>query len=115
MSERRSAAGTRWRPAVAGVALLAAAGLAAAGCGTSSGSNSSVAGCSGKQAGAASTVPASPGVAAASTLPGGNLQNTRDVASAITSANVAQLGVAWCVPVESTGEAATAGIVYPRS
>ena len=36
-------------------------------------------------------------------LPGGNLQNTRDVASAITSSNVSTLGVAWCVPVESTG------------
>jgi outer membrane protein assembly factor BamB len=110
MSERESAAGTRWRPAVAGVALLAAAGLAAAGCSTSSGSSSSVAGCSGKQAGAASTVPASPGVALGWALPGGSLQNTRDVASAITSSNVAQLGVAWCVPVESTGEARTAGV-----
>jgi len=55
-------------------------------------------------------MPASPGVAAGWTLPGGNLQNTRDVASAITSANVGRLGVAWCVPVESTGEAATAGV-----
>jgi len=109
-SARGSAPGTRWRPAAAGVTLLAAAGLAAAGCSTSSGSSSSVAGCSGKQAGAASTMPASPGVAAGWTLPGGNLQNTRDVASAITSANVGRLGVAWCVPVESTGEAATAGV-----
>jgi alcohol dehydrogenase (cytochrome c) len=92
------------------VTVLAAAVLAVAGCSISSGSSSSVAGCSGKQAGAASTMPASPGVAAGWTLPGGNLQNTRDVASAITSANVGRLGVAWCVPVESTGEAATAGV-----
>jgi outer membrane protein assembly factor BamB len=92
------------------MALLAAAGLAAAGCSTSSGSSSSVAGCSGKQAGAASTVPPSPGVAPGWALPGGSLQNTRDVASTITSSNVAQLGVAWCVPVESTGEARTAGV-----
>jgi len=115
MSERGSAAGTRWRvpAAVAGVTVLAAAGLAAAGCSTSSGSSSSVAGCSGKQAGAASTVPAtsaSPGVAAGWTLPGGDMQNTRDVASAITSSNVATLGVAWCVPIESTGLARSAGV-----
>ncbi len=56
-----------------------------------------------QQAPAASS--ASPGVAAAWTLPGANLQNTRDVASAITVSNVGQLGVAWCVPIESTGEA----------
>jgi outer membrane protein assembly factor BamB len=69
-----------------------------------------VAACSGKQAGAATTVPASPGVAADWTLPGGNLANTRDVASAITSANVGRLGVAWCVPVESTGATHSAGV-----
>ena len=94
-TSERSAACFRWRPAAAGVTLLAAAGLAAAGCSTSSGSSSSVAGCSGQQAGAASAVPASsasPGVAAAWTLPGGNMQNTRDVASAITSSNVATAG-----------------------
>jgi alcohol dehydrogenase (cytochrome c) len=110
---RGSAAGPRWRPAVAGVTLLAAAGLAAAGCSTSSGSSASAAGCSGKQAGAASTGPAGsagPGVAAGWTLPGGDLQNTRDVASPITSANVGRLGVAWCVPVESTGLARSAGL-----
>jgi glucose dehydrogenase len=103
------------RTRVAGVTVLAAAGLVVAGC-ASSASSMSVAGCSGKQAGAASqpgaasTVPASPGAAAGWTLPGGNMQNTRDVASAITSANVGRLGVAWCVPVESTGLAASAGV-----
>jgi outer membrane protein assembly factor BamB len=40
--------------------------------------------------------------------PDGNLQSTRDVASAITAANVSQLGVAWCVPIESTGSARAA-------
>lgn len=50
------------------------------------------------------------GAAAAWTMPGGNLRNTRDVASAITGSNVADLGVAWCVPVESTGKAAAAGV-----
>ncbi len=97
------------RAGVAGVAVLAAAGLAVAGCATST-SSSSVAGCSGKQTGAASTVPAGQGVAAGWTQPGATMQNTRDVASAITTANVGRLGVAWCVPVESTGEARSAGL-----
>jgi outer membrane protein assembly factor BamB len=102
------------RTGVAGVTLLAAASLAAGGC-ASSPRNASVPNCSAKQtaAGAASSVPggsASTGVAAAWTLPGGNLQNTRDVASAITASNVAHLGVAWCVPIESTGLAGSAGV-----
>jgi len=42
-------------------------------------------------------------------LPGADMQNTRDVVSAITASNVAQLGVAWCVPIESTGVAGAAG------
>jgi outer membrane protein assembly factor BamB len=74
-----------------------------------------VAGCSAKPAAAGtagSTPGGSPGpaVAAGWALPGGSLANTRDVASAITSSNVATLGVAWCVPIESTGEARTAGV-----
>ena len=43
--------------------------------------------------------PANPAVAAGWSLPGGNLANTRDVASAITSSNVSKLGVAWTVPL----------------
>lgn len=39
------------------------------------------------------------GIAAGWTLPGGNLQNTRDVASPVTSTNVSKLGVAWTVPI----------------
>ena len=100
------------RTGVAGVTVLAAAGLAVAGCSGST-PHASAPSCSGKQAGAASTAPASsasPGVAAAWTLPGGDMQNTRDVASAITASNVAQLGVAWCVPIESTGEASAIGL-----
>ena len=100
------------RTGVAGLTVLAAAGLAVAGCSGST-PHASAPSCSGKQAGAASTVPASsasPGVAAAWTLPGGDMQNTRDVASAITVSNVAQLGVAWCVPIESTGEASAVGL-----
>jgi hypothetical protein len=42
---------------------------------------------------------AAPGAAADWTLPGGNLANTRDVASPITSSNVSTLGVAWVHPV----------------
>jgi outer membrane protein assembly factor BamB len=94
------------------VILLAAASLAASGCASRT-PHASAPNCSGKQAGAGSPVPAgsaSPGVAAAWTLPGGNLQNTRDVTSAITALNLAQLGVAWCVPIESTGEAQSAGV-----
>ncbi len=49
-------------------------------------------------------------MAAAWTLPGGNLANTRDVASPITSSDVATLGVAWCVPVELTGVTHAAGL-----
>jgi alcohol dehydrogenase (cytochrome c) len=97
------------RTGVAGVTVLAAAGLAVAGCATST-SSSSAASCSGKQAAAVSTVPAGPGVPAGWTLPGATMQNTRDVASAITTANVARLRVAWCVPVESTGEARSIGL-----
>src|SRR6266567_5604353 len=78
------------RPAVASVILLAAASLAAGGCG----SNSSTADCLSKHAAGAAT--------AGWALPGGDLQNTRDVASPINSSNVSTLGVAWCVPIEAT-------------
>ena len=101
------------RPAVAGVILTVAAGLAVGGCASST--KSSVASCSAKQAAASqasSTPPGlpNPAVAAGWTLPGGDLANTRDVASAITSSNVSTLGVAWCVPVESTGATRAAGL-----
>jgi alcohol dehydrogenase (cytochrome c) len=96
------------RPAVASVILVVAASLAVGGCASSS--NSSTPGCSSKAA--ASTASGSPAPAAAPgwTLPGGNLQNTRDVASPITSSNVSTLGVAWCVPIESTGANAAADL-----
>jgi alcohol dehydrogenase (cytochrome c) len=104
------------RTGVVGVTLLVAASLAAGGCASST-SNSSVTSCFATHSagGTASSTPGgspSPaaGVAAAWTLPGGNLQNTRHVASPITSANVASLGVAWCVPIESTGEARAYGL-----
>jgi alcohol dehydrogenase (cytochrome c) len=90
------------RPAVASVTLVVAAGLAVVGCGSSGGP--AAAGCLSKGVQSAAS-----GAAAGWTLPGGNLANTRDVASPITSSNVAQLGVAWCVPVESTGVTKAAG------
>jgi alcohol dehydrogenase (cytochrome c) len=101
------------RPAVASMILAVAAGLAIGGC--TSGATSSVASCSAKHAAAAqaSSAPAgspAPVVAAGWTLPGGNLANTRDVASAITSSNVSTLGVVWCVPMQSTGATGAAGL-----
>src|SRR5450755_1707537 len=103
------------RPVVAGVTLLVAAGLAVGGCSSKSSSSSSTASCFTRHA-AAGTAGSAPGgspdpaVAAGWTLPGGNLANTRDVASPITTSNVSTLGVAWCVPVESTGATRAAGL-----
>ena len=91
------------RPTAASVTLLVAASLAVGGCGSTS--TSSTADCLSK-----SVQSAASGAAADWTLPGANLANTRDVASQITSSNVAQLGVAWCVPVESTGVTKAAGL-----
>ena len=101
------------RPAVASVILTVAAGLAAGGCASSA--KSGTASCSPQhaapgQAGGAPSGSPNPAAAAGWTLPGGNLANTRDVASAITSSNVSTLGVAWCVPVESTGASHAAGL-----
>ncbi len=98
----------------AGVSLVIVAGLAIAGCGSSHG-HSNAASCFAKHtaAGPASSAPggpAGPGAAAAWTLPGANLANTRDVASSIDSSDLSKLGVAWCVPVESTGAARSAGV-----
>ena len=102
------------RPAVAGLTLLVAAALAVGGCSSKSSSSASTASCFGKHtaAGTAGSAPSgssNPAVAAGWTLPGGNLANTRDVASPITSSNVSTLGVAWCVPTESTGAIHAAG------
>src|SRR5258708_32260436 len=111
-----------WRTAVTGALLVMAAGLAAGGC---SSSQPGTAGCScGLAAGGPpGTTGSSPDPGAAGwTLPGGNLQNTRDVASPITSSNVSTLGVAWCVPLAAValfGEYATTpvvvdGVVYTQ-
>ena len=94
------------RSTAASVTLVVAVGLAVGGCGSTGSTGSpAAAGCLSK-----GVQSAAPGAAADWALPGGNLANTRDVASAITSSNVAQLGVAWCVPVESTGVTKAAGL-----
>jgi alcohol dehydrogenase (cytochrome c) len=96
------------RTGVAGVAVLVAAGLAVGGCSSSgSGSGSpSTASCFAKHAavsppGSAPGGTPNPAAASAWTLPGANLANTRDVASSVSSANVSELGVAWCAPVRA--------------
>src|SRR5580700_2243465 len=100
MSNKASTACAR-RPAVAGAALVAAAALIAGGCSSSSGSSSSARSCPSKTSTAVSgnaaggTGQPAPGW----TEPDGDLAATRDVASAITSGNVATLGVAWTVPL----------------
>ncbi len=114
--------------AAAGVSLAVLASLAAVGCsGGGSKSSSAAPPCFGKHAVVGSTTPAGTGsapppartaAAAAWTLPGGNLQNTRDVASAITSSNVSKLGVAWTVPIHALGYSTTPvvvnGVVYAQ-
>ena len=99
------------RSTVAGVTMLAAASLAAAGCASTSNKASGPLCAAGAAASSLNSASAgnSPG-AAGWTLPGADLANTRDVASPITASNVGKLGVAWCVPIESTGAAASAGI-----
>jgi outer membrane protein assembly factor BamB len=99
------------RTGAAGLTLLAVS-LALAGCASSAhpAAGSAPATCSAgsASAGAAGNSGSAAG-AAAWTLPGANLQNTRDVTSPITASNVSALGIAWCVPVESTGLAAKGG------
>jgi glucose dehydrogenase len=91
------------RVAVAGAALVAAAGLVAGGCSSSSHSSSSAStlACPPKRgATVTGTAPAATGQPAAGwTAPDGDLASTRYVTSAITSANVSTLGVAWTVPL----------------
>ena len=88
------------RCAVAGAALVVAAGLIA-GCSSSSGGGSSALTCPSKRGAAVTGIaPAATGRPAAGwTQPDADLASTRYVASAITSSNVSQLGVAWTVPL----------------
>ena len=102
MSNEASTVGGR-RRAVAGAALVVAAGLIAGGCSSSSSSSSSSSAlaCPSKRGAAVTgTAPAATGRPAAGwTQPDADLASTRYVTSAITSANVSKLGVAWTVPL----------------
>jgi alcohol dehydrogenase (cytochrome c) len=103
MSNSAKTIGAR-RSAVAGAALVVAAGLIAGGCSStssSSSSSSSALACPSKRgATVTGTAPAATGQPAAGwTQPDGDEASTRYVASAITSANVSKLGVAWTVPL----------------
>jgi alcohol dehydrogenase (cytochrome c) len=97
------------RPAVAGAALAVAAGLIVGGCSSSSSSSSTLA-CPSKPGTAVTGIapPATGRPAAGWTQPGADMANTRYVASAITSTDVAKLGVAWTVPL-TISTARTAG------
>ena len=94
------------RPAAASVTLLVAASPAVGGCGSTG--KSPAAGCLSK-----SVQPAAPGAAAGWTLPGGDLVNTRDVGSLITSSNVSHLG--WRGACRSTGSARAAVDSWPQA
>ena len=93
------------RSAAAGCSLLLAAGPAVSGCSGGGSSSTAAAACAAKTGTAvtASSPVAPTGKPAAGwTLPGADLANTRDVASAITSSNVSKLGVAWTVPLRTS-------------
>src|SRR5580698_2339151 len=102
MSNAARRSGAR-RPVVAGAALVVATALIAGGCSSSSSSSSSSStlACPSKRgATVTGTAPAATGQPAAGwTQPDGDLASTRYVTSAITSANVSTLGVAWTVPL----------------
>jgi alcohol dehydrogenase (cytochrome c) len=87
--------------AVAGAALVVAAGLIAGGCSSSSSSHSRALRCPSERGAAVTgTAPAATGRPAAGwTQPDAGLASTRYVASAITSTDVSKLGVAWTVPL----------------
>ena len=99
MGNEASAIGGR-RLAVTGAALLVAAGLIA-GCSSSTSSSSRALACPSKHGTPVTgTAPPATGRPAAGwTQPDADLASNRYVASAITSANVSKLGVAWTVPL----------------
>src|SRR5215469_3664007 len=98
MSNGANTAGRR--PALAGAALVVAAGLIA-GCSGSGSSSPSTLACPSKRAATVTgTAPPATGRPAAGwTQPDADLASTRYVASGITSANVSKLGVAWTMPL----------------
>jgi len=104
--------------AVAGAALVMAAGLIAGGCSSSSSSSSGALRCPSVRGPAVTgTAPAATGQPAAGwTQPDADLSSTRYVASAITSTDVSKLGVAWTIPltmstVHTDGAYATTPVV----
>jgi len=100
MSNEASTIGWR-RLAVAGAALVVAAGLIADCSSRSSSSSSSAPACPSKRgATVTGNAPAATGRPAAGwTQPDADLASTRYVASTITSTNVSKLGVAWTMPL----------------
>jgi len=115
MRNEAGTAGAR-RSTVAGAALVVAASLVAGGCSSSGSSSPGALACPSKPGTAVTgTAQAATGQPAAGwTQPGADLANTRDVASAITSANVSKLGVAWTVPLTiSTARSAGAYATTP--
>jgi len=115
----KQATRTTGRPtAVAGAALVMAAGLIAGGCSSSSSSSSGALRCPSVRGPAVTgTAPAATGQPAAGwTQPDADLSSTRYVASAITSTDVSKLGVAWTIPltmstVHTDGAYATTPVV----
>jgi outer membrane protein assembly factor BamB len=81
---------------IMGVGLLVALSLLVAACGSSSKSSSSTT----KTTSTTATTAALP---TTWSLPGADLQNTRDVGGPINSSNVSTLGVAWTVPIVASG------------
>ena len=78
------------RTAVSSSAVAAA--VAVTGCGSSNHNNSS-----------SGTRSAAKTAASTWSLPNANLQNTRQISSSITSANVSKLRVAWRIPLTQVG------------
>src|ERR1700722_3795500 len=99
MSKKAGTVGGR-RPAVAGAALVVAAGLIV-GCSGGSSNSSGTLACPSKRGPTVTgTAPAGTGRPAAGwAQPGADAANSRYVASPITSTNVSELGVAWTVPL----------------
>jgi alcohol dehydrogenase (cytochrome c) len=103
---------------MAGAFLMVAAGMVAVGCSSSQPAAGSCLSGAAPGETATSPRPATTGW----TLPGGNLQNTRDIAGPIASRDVSRLGVAWCVPLAGAslfGDYATTpvvvgGVVYTQ-
>jgi glucose dehydrogenase len=86
------------------VLVVLAAGVLIAACGGSSKTSSTSTTTATSSAATTTAATSAPTASAVGwTLPGGNLQNTRDVPSSINASNVSKLGVAWTVPIKASG------------